>query len=131
MTLSRVHDHCLAAGQYGGGPLDGDVVLAGIGNARAPEVGRRVESRKQQQVVHRQTHRHGLGLHPPQRVTHLVGHRFDAAPGRLRIAFETEMVVAAGVDAYWEDFFGGEDVFYGHVLGFKGLERPVIVLAVK
>lgn len=27
-------------------------------------------------------------------------------------------------------FFAGDDVFYGHVLGFKGLERTVVVLAV-
>jgi hypothetical protein len=32
--------------------------------------------------------------------------------------------------SYWDDFFAGTDVFYGHVLGFKGLERPVVVLAV-
>jgi hypothetical protein len=31
---------------------------------------------------------------------------------------------------YWDDFFAGSDVFYGHVLGFKGLERPIVVLAV-
>jgi hypothetical protein len=31
---------------------------------------------------------------------------------------------------YWDDFFAGTDVFYGHVLGFKGLERPIVVLAV-
>ena len=35
-----------------------------------------------------------------------------------------------GWDGYWDAFFAGEDVFYGHVLGFKGLERPVVVLAV-
>ena len=28
--------------------------------------------------------------------------------------------------AYWAD----DDLFYGHVLGFKGLERPAVVLAV-
>jgi hypothetical protein len=43
---------------------------------------------------------------------------------------QIEMVEGVGVDAYWDDFFAGEDVFYGHVLGFKGLERPVVVLAV-
>jgi hypothetical protein len=43
---------------------------------------------------------------------------------------QIEMVEGVGVDAYWDDFFAGEEVFYGHVLGFKGLERPVIVLAV-
>lgn len=39
-------------------------------------------------------------------------------------------VEAAGHDVYWEQFFAREDVFYGHVLGFKGLERPAIVLCV-
>jgi len=43
---------------------------------------------------------------------------------------QVEMVEGVGVDAYWDDFFAGDDVFYGHVLGFKGLERPVVVLAV-
>ena len=33
-----------------------------------------------------------------------------------------------GNDAYWETFWSGEDIFYGHVLGFKGLERPAVVL---
>ena len=31
--------------------------------------------------------------------------------------------------AYWEDFWGN-DVFYSTIAGFKGLERPVVVLAV-
>lgn len=35
-----------------------------------------------------------------------------------------------GWASYWDDFFAAEDVFYGHVLGFKGLERSVVVLAV-
>ena len=35
-----------------------------------------------------------------------------------------------GYGAYWSDFFAAEDVFYGHVLNFKGLERSVVVLAV-
>jgi hypothetical protein len=43
---------------------------------------------------------------------------------------QTDVVERRGSDAYWDDFFAGEDVFYGHVLGFKGLERPVVVLAV-
>jgi hypothetical protein len=43
---------------------------------------------------------------------------------------QVEMVKRSGQDAYWDDFFAGEDVFYGHVLGFKGLERPVVVLAI-
>ena len=33
-----------------------------------------------------------------------------------------------GNDAYWETFWDGEDIFYGHVLGFKGLERRAVVL---
>ena len=37
---------------------------------------------------------------------------------------------AHGQDAYWESYWAGDDVFYGHVLGFKGLERPAVVLAV-
>jgi hypothetical protein len=39
-------------------------------------------------------------------------------------------VDVGGWAAYWDAFFAEEDVFYGHVLGFKGLERPVAVLAV-
>ena len=35
-----------------------------------------------------------------------------------------------GQQGYWDDFFAEDDVFYGHVLGFKGLERQVVVLAV-
>lgn len=36
----------------------------------------------------------------------------------------------AGQDAYWASFWEDDDLFYGHVLGFKGLERPAVVLAV-
>lgn len=39
-------------------------------------------------------------------------------------------VDAHGHADYWEQFFAQEDVFYGHVLGFKGLERPAVVLCV-
>ncbi|KIS28683.1 hypothetical protein TV39_04715 [Arthrobacter sp. SPG23] len=31
---------------------------------------------------------------------------------------------------YWSEFHAGEAEFYGHVLGFKGLERSVVVLCV-
>ena len=34
-----------------------------------------------------------------------------------------------GQDEYWASFWDDEQVFYGHVLGFKGLERRVVVLA--
>ena len=37
---------------------------------------------------------------------------------------------AAGTTAYWDSFWDAEQVFYGHVLGFKGLERRAIVLVV-
>jgi hypothetical protein len=33
-------------------------------------------------------------------------------------------------DVYWQEFWTGESVFYGTVGGFKGLERPVVVLAI-
>lgn len=32
--------------------------------------------------------------------------------------------------AYWQEFLDGNDVFYSTVSGFKGLERPAIVLAI-
>ena len=37
---------------------------------------------------------------------------------------------AEGTVAYWDSFWDAEQVFYGHVLGFKGLERRAIVLVV-
>jgi hypothetical protein len=37
---------------------------------------------------------------------------------------------AQGQDAYWATYWDDDDLFYGHVLGFKGLERPATVLAV-
>lgn len=37
---------------------------------------------------------------------------------------------ADGQDAYWSSFWDSEYPFYGHVLGFKGLERPAVVLAI-
>ena len=35
-----------------------------------------------------------------------------------------------GWESYWESFWDKDQVFYGHVMGFKGLERPAVVLAV-
>jgi hypothetical protein len=32
---------------------------------------------------------------------------------------QVEIVERSGPDAYWADFFAGEDVFYGHVLGSR------------
>ncbi len=37
---------------------------------------------------------------------------------------------AEGTEKYWDSFWDAEQVFYGHVLGFKGLERRAIVLVV-
>lgn len=34
-----------------------------------------------------------------------------------------------GKEGYWRTFWD-DDVFYGHVLGFKGLERPAVVLCI-
>lgn len=36
----------------------------------------------------------------------------------------------AGWQHYWDSFWDVDQVFYGHVSGFKGLERPAIILAV-
>ena len=36
---------------------------------------------------------------------------------------------ADGHEAYWESFWDAEQVFYGHVLCFKGQERAAVVLA--
>jgi hypothetical protein len=43
---------------------------------------------------------------------------------------QVNAVDVGGYAAYWDAFFAGRDVFYGHVLNFKGLERPAVVLAV-
>lgn len=40
-----------------------------------------------------------------------------------------DAVDMGGWAAYWDAVIAGEDVLYGHVLGFKGLERSVAVLA--
>lgn len=42
---------------------------------------------------------------------------------------QTEMVEGVGWDGHRDDFFAAEDAFYGHMLGSKGLKRPVVVLA--
>ena len=59
------------------------------------------------------------------------------APGQIallatgsRHPLQVTTVEADGHDAYWDAFLAGEDVFYGHVLGFKGLERSAVILAV-
>jgi Nuclease-related domain/UvrD-like helicase C-terminal domain len=37
---------------------------------------------------------------------------------------------ARGTAGYWASYWDGEDVFYGNVLAFRGLERPAVVVAV-
>ncbi|MGP9844116.1 NERD domain-containing protein [Brachybacterium sp. 107] len=48
---------------------------------------------------------------------------------RSRHPVQKEQIENYGYDAYWDEFFAATDVFYGHVLNVKGLERPVVVLA--
>lgn len=47
-----------------------------------------------------------------------------------RHPMQREVVDHHGHAGYWDEFLAGTDVFYGHVLGFKGLERTVVVLTV-
>jgi len=41
---------------------------------------------------------------------------------------QVELTEGLGQPGYWDGFFDQEDVFFGHVLGCKGLERPAVVL---
>ena len=43
---------------------------------------------------------------------------------------QVDRVQSEGTSGYWESFWDDTDAFYGSVLGFKGLERPAVVLAV-
>ncbi|WP_225755637.1 nuclease-related domain-containing DEAD/DEAH box helicase [Actinotalea sp. Marseille-Q4924] len=61
------------------------------------------------------------GWNPGQIALLTTGHRHPA---------QTLAVDMVGHAEYWDRFLAEEDVFYGHVLGFKGLERTVVVLAV-
>jgi hypothetical protein len=61
----------------------------------------------------------------------------DWEPGQIallttgrRHGEQVNEIELGGYQRYWDDFFEERDVFYGHVLGFKGLERQVVVLAV-
>ena len=49
---------------------------------------------------------------------------------RTRHPVQQEVVEGHGWQESWDEFFAGKDVFYGHVMGFKGLERQAVVLAV-
>ena len=41
---------------------------------------------------------------------------------------QKERQESLGFAAYWEEFWSNDDVFFGHVLGFKGMERRAVVL---
>lgn len=41
---------------------------------------------------------------------------------------QAEQQEAYGQQGYWATFWDGDDVFYGHVLGCKGLERRAVIL---
>jgi hypothetical protein len=43
---------------------------------------------------------------------------------------QTEMVANRGREGYWDAFWDASQFFYSTVPGFKGLERPAVVLAV-
>ncbi len=58
----------------------------------------------------------------PQQVALLTTHH--------RHPMQIEQVERLGTDGYWASFWDDEQAFYGTVLGFKGLERPVVALAV-
>jgi hypothetical protein len=47
-----------------------------------------------------------------------------------RHPMQVELVGNHGRDGYWDAFWDTDQFFYGTVPGFKGLERPAIVLAV-
>ncbi len=43
---------------------------------------------------------------------------------------QKERQSSLGQKAYWAQFLDADDIFYGHVLGFKGMERRAVVLCV-
>lgn len=45
-----------------------------------------------------------------------------------RHPMQVEQQEALGFRGYWDTYWKGDDLFYGHVLGFKGMERRVVVL---
>ncbi len=47
-----------------------------------------------------------------------------------RHPMHTDQTERHGQLGYWRTFWDGEDVFFGHVLGCKGLERSAVVLCV-
>jgi hypothetical protein len=43
---------------------------------------------------------------------------------------QKERQEALGYAEYWDEFWSDDDVFYCHVLGFKGMERRAVVLCI-
>lgn len=43
---------------------------------------------------------------------------------------QIERQASLGQRDYWQQFWDSDDIFYGHVLGFKGMERRAVVLCV-
>ena len=43
---------------------------------------------------------------------------------------QVERQASLGQQGYWNQFWDTDDIFYGHVLGFKGMERRAVVLCV-
>ena len=59
------------------------------------------------------------GWHPSDICLLTMGHRHPV---------QVERTAFHGQEGYWRTWWDDEDVFYGHVLGCKGLERRVVVL---
>ena len=58
-----------------------------------------------------------MQLHPPPQLVGIT--RADLLEGE-----------ELGQVGYWDTFWDKDDVFYGHVLGAKGMERRAVVLCV-
>lgn len=67
-------------------------------------------------------------------VVALIAEGWD--PGRIALLTtghrhpeQRNRIESIGLEAYWDEFFAADDVFYGHVRNAKGLERSAVVLA--
>lgn len=63
----------------------------------------------------------------------LAGRRVEVAIGGMTITFRehgTIVAVRQGFGNYWANLWSGDDIFYATVAGFKGLERPAVVVAI-
>src|SRR5690625_2742804 len=93
----------------------------GLGGGTAdPDVGTRRRT-SQRQDVRRRDHGRGPRLHRQ------LGPRRGPADHRLPSS-DAGRMQDEGSDAYWATFWDGEEIFWGHVPGFKGLERRSVVL---